>query len=74
MREGEEEEGEDKGEEVEMLEMEESKDGGDLVPSLSNIVPAKTEADNVIVNEEKVEDQLELSVVKYGSINDNDNG
>ena len=57
-REGETGKGEDKGEEAEMEEMEESKDGGDLVLSSSDVVPAKTEADKVIVREEeeKVED------------------
>ena len=75
-REGEADKGEDKGEEAEMEEMEESKDGDDLVLSSSDIVPTKTEADKVIVRleEEKVEDQLELSVENYGFNNENDDG
>ena len=39
-----------------------------------DIVPTKTEEDKVIVTEENVEDQLELSVANYGFINDNDDG
>ena len=72
-REGETGKGEDKGEEAEMEEVEESKDGGDLVPSSSDIAPAKTEADKIIVREEevKVEDQLDLSVANYGFIDEN---
>ena len=56
--------GEDKGEKAESLEMEKSKDGGDLVSSSSDLLLAKTEADKVIMREEeeKVEEQLELSV------------
>ena len=40
----------------------EHKDGGDLVPSSSNVVPAKTKVKLIVrEEEEKVEDQLELS-------------
>ena len=39
-----------------------------------DIVPTKTEEDKVIVKEENVGDQLELSVANYGFINDNDDG
>ena len=39
-----------------------------------DIVLTKTEEDKVIVKEENVEDQLELSVANYGFINDNDDG
>ena len=76
VREGEADKGEVKGEAAETLEMEESKDGGDLVPSSSDIVPTKTDADKVIVREEKekLEDQLELSVENSGFINDNVDG
>ena len=64
MREENADKGEEKGEKAETLEMEKSKDGGDLVSSSSDILLAKTEADKIIMREEeeKVEEQLELSV------------